>query len=459
MNEAKTSKNDRFSGNVSISRSTKALLSKIQTDIWGERFLGIAADTLLIKLSQQSEFSTKIAKFTINGGLSDYQIRRTDAWQNFSRTAEIGGAISGTFGIVSYTRRFFFALDSAAGNDQISDLISARCAKSIAKTSVTATYQLSRSQTETMQKIYTFVGDGEGNYSWNEEIGEFYPDADGDYILEYEPTGEFQPVIRSDGAFALSAPVDFVPYGASISLEASFHSENRNDATSSYYLSPFRMFSDDSLTYGYFLATARAVFLRKLRTNAQLTSSLRKTANHNYSSGAEFFEKVSNTLELNGELPFSITANGIVGLEQTQSLRPTLASWIDASKLSSCLALTGKPISWLRTTLAGEVATISDKGTIPRTEAHQFSMSLDWTIILSKFSFRSHAKYISLLSDAPMLPYELSQGWSIGGNYEWNSTLSYRLGSQTECSFIYRGDKRPSIDAKHTAELRVRLIF
>ena len=457
--DAKSSSSERATGEISTKYIQKSGLSLLQNDISAERFYGDDADTINGEISQKIEYSRWGFKFGLNGALSEYLVRRDAEFNNFSRTYEIGGSVGGAPVSISYSRRFFDAVDTAAGEDQKSDLISLKSSLVLWKASASATYQVSRSQSEILQKVYTYVGEGEGSYSWDEEQEEYIPDTDGDYILEYQPTGEFQPVIRSDGSFSLSAPMDFVPYGASASADVSFHSENQSDGWNSYYISPQKMFADDSLTSGNVSATLRTNFLKKSPLGIQWTTSFRKSAYRNYSSGAELSARQTHTLGIVGPLPAAITSDIELNYEKTQALRPTLDNWVDAKELSASLTLSRRFWKWLRTTAQSEYADIVDDGTTPQTNAQQLSTSLDAAATLKKITIRTNAQRVLLKSGASYLPYELSSGWNVGENFEWKCSVSYRAGAKTELSLIYRGEKKASSDAKHTGEMRVRLLF
>jgi len=459
LSNAKSTSGERAAGTISAKRTQKEKLSLLQTDITAERFLGMDADTMNGEIGQKIEYSRWNLKFGLNGGFSKYLLRRMDKWTDFSQTFEIGAYVGSTPMSINFTRRYFDAADTSAGEDQKSDLISMRSSFSLWGSSVSATYQVSRSQSEILKKVYDYVGEGEGNYIWDEEQEEYIPDENGDYILEYQPSGEFQPVIRSDGSFSFSAPMDFVPLGASVSADASFHSENQKDDFRSYYISPQNMFSDDSLTSGNFYAILRTNFLKKSPLGVQFTSSFRKSAYRNYSSGAEFSARQTYSIGIVGPLPLSITSDIESKYEKTQAFRPTLENWVNAREISISLALTRRFFKYLRTTAQTEYADIVDEGTVPQTNANRFSISADAAVSLKKFTVRADAQRVLLSAQSSYLPYELSSGWNVGENFVWNSSISYRAGAKTELSIIYRGEKKASTDTRHTAEMRVRLLF
>ena len=458
-NYANSGSSTRLTNNLNFSISgerLKSAKSSIEMDLFDGDTL---ADTLSSAFGQDFNFDAKITDLQISGKFLGYEIRKANRWGNFSRTVELGGGFSGKLGSIKYTRRIFKALDSDAGNNLNSDLISAQSAGKIIGVNISGNYQLSRSQSEILDKVYTYVGVGSGNYRWDSELAEYVYDSNGDYILEYQPTGEFQPVLRSDCSFSTSTPMNFIPYSASVSGNLSFHSENQRDNFKSYYLSPSRIFTDDSLTSGNFSVSGRADFFQSAPINLIWSSSYNKSAYRIYSSGAEFSMKSNHTSTISANLPLDISSELDGGVEFTKSLRPTLSNWVDAKKLFSKISFSRKIIKSTRLRLESEYGSIVDRGTTPETNANQWSSMLTQTGLFGKFTVKSSAQYILLSSDALSLPYELSQGWYIGKNFVWDITVSYRAGQKTELSLIYHGENKADTDTKHTAEARVRLLF
>ena len=458
-NYANSQNGTRLMNNLNFSISS-GRLKQAKTSVESDYFDGdTLADTISASFGQNFDFDAKIVNFQISGKFLGYEIRRSNRWGDFSRTVELGGGLSGKLGSFKYTRRIFHSIDSAAGSSLNSDLISAQSSGKIIGVNISGNYQLSRSQSEILDKVYTYVGVGSGNYRWDSELGEYVYDSDGDYILEYQPTGEFHPVLRSDASFSTSAPMNFIPYNASFAGDFSFHSENQRDDIKSYYLVPSRIFTDDSLTSGNFSASGRVNFFQTAPINLIWSSSYDKSAYRIYSSGAEFSMKNSHTLTISGNLPLDISSDIDGGIEFTKSLRPTLEHWVDAKKLFSKISFSRKIIKSTRLRLETEYGSIVDRGTTPETNANQWSSTLTQTGLFGKFTIKSSAQYILLSSEATVLPYELSQGWYVGKNFVWDITVSYRAGKKTELSLIYHGEKKADTDTKHTAEARVRLLF
>jgi hypothetical protein len=79
-----------------------------------------------------------------------------------------------------------------------------------------AIYDGSNVVSRSLEVRYRYVGDGEGDYSWDPETGEYYPDPDGDYQRYYQPGGEGEVV--TEATLDVSASRTMSGWGADGSL-------------------------------------------------------------------------------------------------------------------------------------------------------------------------------------------------------------------------------------------------
>ncbi len=430
----------------------------LEGDLLYELSAAAGGDTALVEAKPKVSLSLGGWSLAAKCGFERKLIRRQRAWGDFYRVVELGGCASTEGFHADYTRRVYISSDAAAGDDQISDLITLRAARKMGRSRISASYQLSRSQSEILNKVYTYVGEGEGSYTWDEELEEYVPDDEGDYTVEYKPTGEFSPVLRSEGSISVSAPLAFVPYGANASFDATFTSENKREGASAYLLLPSQIFSDDSLTIGKFDATLRLNLLRSLPTNLQWTSLFTRSAYRNYASGAELYGRVRHTLTVSSELLWDISAELELSDERTKSLKPTRESWVDGERLSANVSLTRRVLRALHLTAQGGICSIVDRAATPSAKAQQKSAAIYSTALLGKFRLKAQLEWASITQPAETMPYELLGGWLAGENYRWELSVSYRAGVKTELSGIYRGESRGGT-VEQSAEARVRLLF
>jgi len=69
-------------------------------------------------------------------------------------------------------------------------------------------YRVSTEQLALREKIYIDVGEGRGNLRYDEDLNEYLPDPDGQYILFIIPSGKFQPVTNLESSLRLQLDAD-----------------------------------------------------------------------------------------------------------------------------------------------------------------------------------------------------------------------------------------------------------
>ncbi len=65
-------------------------------------------------------------------------------------------------------------------------------------------YRISTEQTALREKVYIKVAQGRGNLRFDEDLKEYVPDPDGDFILFILPSGKFEPVTKLESALRLN---------------------------------------------------------------------------------------------------------------------------------------------------------------------------------------------------------------------------------------------------------------
>jgi hypothetical protein len=69
-------------------------------------------------------------------------------------------------------------------------------------------YRISTEQLALREKIYLDVGEGRGNLTYDENLQEYIPDPDGNFILYIVPSGKFEPVTNLETALRLKLEPD-----------------------------------------------------------------------------------------------------------------------------------------------------------------------------------------------------------------------------------------------------------
>jgi hypothetical protein len=65
-------------------------------------------------------------------------------------------------------------------------------------------YRISTEQVALREKVYIDVGERRGNYRYDEQLKEYVPDPDGDYVLYILPSGKFEPITNIQTSLRLT---------------------------------------------------------------------------------------------------------------------------------------------------------------------------------------------------------------------------------------------------------------
>ncbi len=93
-------------------------------------------------------------------------------------------------------------------------------------------YSGSGTVSRSLDVIYTYVGEGEGDYSYDPESGQYYPDPDGDFIVSYSPGGEGGKITSA----SLETTVSYSGVSSGMSAVARVSSSSQDDRTSALLL-------------------------------------------------------------------------------------------------------------------------------------------------------------------------------------------------------------------------------
>jgi len=91
------------------------------------------------------------------------------------------------------------------GGSSYADAIGLSASGSAGPLWLNAIYSGSGVISRSLEVIYVYVGEGQGNYSYDTETGEYYPDPGGDYDIYYQPGGEGETIVQADLALSFSS--------------------------------------------------------------------------------------------------------------------------------------------------------------------------------------------------------------------------------------------------------------
>jgi len=98
------------------------------------------------------------------------------------------------------------AVQDTVWQDRKTNLAELRLSHSRWKKAVSANlqYRISTEQTALREKVYIPVSQGRGNFRFDEDLEEYVPDPDGDFVLFILPSGKFEPVTKLESALRLN---------------------------------------------------------------------------------------------------------------------------------------------------------------------------------------------------------------------------------------------------------------
>lgn len=98
------------------------------------------------------------------------------------------------------------AVQDTVWQDRKTNLAELRISHSRWKKAISANlqYRISTEQTALREKVYIKVNQGRGNYRFDDDLQEYVPDPDGDFVLFILPSGKFEPVTKLESALRLN---------------------------------------------------------------------------------------------------------------------------------------------------------------------------------------------------------------------------------------------------------------
>lgn len=332
-------------------------------------------------------------------------------------------------------------------------------------------YELSRNRSEVLEPYYTYVGEGMGNYEFDEDRGEYIASPGGDYLKEYRSTGNFTPVISSDFRANLSAKGGRIEKEGwlfnileDFSADALIQGEGQSEteATKSLFLDPRFMNDNPDLVYGNFIAEgnlrygtgARSVNFRRRFTKYRSTQ---------FTTGEEL--RWNNSYSLEGRISMLTLGNfrGKVKWSWEARLYP------ESSRSGTDLTGTELSLLWTRS-MTNELQLTTDMSYLAQTDnwpeepvsIRRYAISPIGSYFLRKGAIRASISYSRVESDEAdigILPYEMAHGDYIGNNGTASLNIDINVAKSTLLSLMYSLESHTGRLPEHTAQASIRLTF
>jgi hypothetical protein len=338
-------------------------------------------------------------------------------------------------------------------------------------------YQISNTQVAKKERVYFKVSEGEGNYRFNEETGEYEPDDYGDYVLRIRQTDDFIPVVelRASSRIRFSPEKFFAKKRArtgwekwlsAVSTETYIRLEEKTqekDVWSIYRLDlgqfqqpGVTIFGNNSLRQDLY------VFRNRRDMSLRLRYDRRKEVNFQYLEGGNRNSFTEWSFRLTRQFGERLG----VQLEGTQFDKSYLYTArsdkiIDAREMS--LDISYRPKQIIEVALKSQIALKRDGAPDPATEANELTVSPR-----AGYSFRGKGKLRlefewERMDVAPanrIVPYELVGINRPGTTMRWLLGFNYNISKYVRATVSYNGRIEPDRpDTVHIGRAEMRAYF
>jgi len=359
-------------------------------------------------------------------------------------------------------------------NDIVTDLANLNGSFRITRPDVNGRirYELSKERSEVLEPYYTYVGDGAGNYEFDEDRGEYIPLVGGDYLKQYRSTGEFTPVVSSN--LRASAGIRFKDIGGEgivqkilrqLSFDGLVQSEGETEAfgAKSLLLDPREMNDDEELMTGQFLAEGNLKLGSNFSRNITLRGRYSKYRNTQYTTGEE--QRWTDSRSIEGKNSFGTIGNWRGKVEWSRQARLYPGSSYTGTDLS------GTELSLLWTKSVGEKLQLSfevsylaqtDDWPDEAVSIDRFAFAPGGTYFIKQGTVRATAQYSRVSTkgeNVGILPYEMAHGDWLGDNGSIILMVNINIASGTLLTVTYDLESHTGRLPEHTAEAKVRLTF
>ena len=341
-------------------------------------------------------------------------------------------------------------------------------------------YEVSSTQTATKTRNFIYVGRGRGSYVWEDrdhdriqDEEEFIPDADGDYGLYIERTGDFQPVreISANLAFRFdpkrllkdTSSSLLVRIVRAISIDTFARGERKTLRESKAgYFDLYRFHLGDSVIKGGRSLRGNLYLFRYGRPlSARLRYESRDDLDREFSTG----EMKRSTLLKSFRIRSKFARRSDAEIEYTDRADKRAgksAFSFDILSRKVELKCTYRPKDHIQTIL--NVTAGKDQNRVSGTPVAANYISIKPELsrsIKTKGKARAQLGWTKVSSNphGASLPLQMAEGKTQGKNIDWNLGFDYKVGRYLTMIVSYRGENIPARDVRHTMRAEMQAFF
>ncbi len=321
-------------------------------------------------------------------------------------------------------------------------------------------YQFSSTRISQMVKDTIQVGEGLGNYRYDEYLNEYVPDADGDVIFRTLQTGTFLPVNTLKGGLELrlnSARLWQKPRGilrliSSLKSLSRFRIERKDEDQNFIHVNRSAIRpqwgADTTLVSGLFSYYQDLEYTPpKSQYSIKLRYRQEDSENHQFEQESTIRHFSEQGIRIKGN---PLKKIGLLFEYQKHVETKTYQSGFNADRSIRSYLWTVeasyRPVQKIEIALKGKIQTAKDFVPRPTTEAVSFFIVPGFSYaFLGKGHLRAELELGEVRSEPSgrSLPYEMFGGDQPGRTVRWNVLMTYKVSGHVMVTLNYRARKEP----------------
>ncbi|MFC1553552.1 hypothetical protein ACFL7D_02860 [candidate division KSB1 bacterium] len=307
-------------------------------------------------------------------------------------------------------------------------------------------FQFSTEKIPSKELIYILVEEGRGNYSFDEQNNEFFPDPEGDYEKRIYITDKLTSINKKKVGLSL----EFKPSRYRQNILPDFL--NNISSSTVLHLEDNEPDSEEALNTNKFMLMNinQDIFLFESneKFNLRLRQKYRKLNNNQYISRSEESKYVETSVRILSRINNDTSLESNIGyFENNKMIDTGFKREYKISTFKSDLKLNLRFLNNWRSSISFAGAVQNDS------KNPQFDLKYYIIIpgfekgILTSGRIRGEVEYFKVISDnSNYLPYDFAEGNQPGNNFSWNFSIDYRTSKNLLTSVKYTGSRKTRYD-------------
>jgi hypothetical protein len=341
-------------------------------------------------------------------------------------------------------------------------------------------YRISTEQLALREKIYIEVDEGRGNYRRDEDLQEYVPDPDGNYVLYILPSGQFEPITNLQTSLSLKLdpgrywrrPKDpWQSFFKNISSETyvRIDEETKEKRLTDIYLLNISNFQGDSTMMGSIIVNEDLYFLRRSnKLSFRLRYRYRDDKFNQYLDSFDNEDKLSIERGIRADYAVHSKVKAQSEVRQRLIVRKNKADILHNRDITSNILnqnISYRPESKWEFGIESENGFEKDiaENKDLNVRYHSILLRTDYSIFKKgKISTEYEYQLVRVLNNPQnvTIPFEMAKGKKKGVNKRWQLRAEYTLATNIVFSIYYSGrDEAGLPKIIHSGQAEIRAYF